>query len=982
MKNTKNVDGRDLEPTRVGPVGTGGEPFDDLGWIGETGQLQRLVVWVSESIVDVTSIHGGREVPHVEQVEGAATAVELSGDPLVGISGVYAHGPRKGSGHFVELTFHKASGARDGPIMGLEELEGERFELFAPEGQVVVALFGSVTVYDEGVGAVSALGLWTAPREALRVEQQESFDEASEAPSPAQEAELTDETPAAKGQDASETSDDPSALRLPGYRSDAVDPDATDLLGIQRDVDALCLVIASQRVAPPLSVGLFGDWGAGKSFFMAKLRGRVDELAEHADGGVFCPDVVHVEFNAWHFADANLWASLVSHIYDRLFEKIGGRSEEDKLRESITRQIEEAKGAKDDALEQLRAAQAELDAAQAARAQAEEEYDEFVGDMTVLLGSKPELGVRLDAAGKALGVAKLAGSYETLVETAQSLRSLSTRGAAVGRMFLGSPLTMVAIPVLVLTLVVPSALDLLLERFSGALGWLDAFATKLGATVSAAALWVSAQVTRASKHVGAIEAAYEEAREQREQRKAQARERPELERYEEVLAKEGAAREALEAARAKAQELERQLAEHDPRRRLERLIEARATGDEYRRHLGLISAIRKDFETMSRALAPSPSHSATPPSGGMRIILYIDDLDRCRPQRVVEVLEAVHLLLAFPLFVVVVAVDPRWLRLCLQSHYPELLGEAAGQSGGRTSTPQDYLEKIFQIPFALRKVSGAGFAPMVRDLLGPVAAPIALAAGSVVAAAPARAPVRPAASLAPPASQAVTPSRVSEGAGELEDAGTAMSAARPERASDPADDDAPARLGSMLRASRQLEFTASEHRDIMQLGRLFTAPRSVKRFINIYRLIRVRVEPHEFERFIGQEEYRVALVMLAVVTAFPNHAARFLTRLNWWLPKKLERDALTSWEDFMHTLERPQSELEALDGLEREALERGLAEPGEPAPSTADRHWRVMCARLRGGLEGMPMAFPEHVLERWAREVARYSFSLTLADLV
>ena len=44
-----------------------------------------------------------------------------------------------------------------------------------------------------------------------------------------------------------------------------------------------------------------------------------------------------------------------------------------------------------------------------------------------------------------------------------------------------------------------------------------------------------------------------------------------------------------------------------------------------------------------------------------RIILYIDDLDRCPPKRVVEVLEAVHLLLAFDLFVVVVAVDARWL---------------------------------------------------------------------------------------------------------------------------------------------------------------------------------------------------------------------------------------------------------------------------------------------------------------------------------
>ena len=39
-----------------------------------------------------------------------------------------------------------------------------------------------------------------------------------------------------------------------------------------------------------------------------------------------------------------------------------------------------------------------------------------------------------------------------------------------------------------------------------------------------------------------------------------------------------------------------------------------------------------------------------------RIVLYVDDLDRCPSDRVVELLEAVHLLLAFALFVVVVGV--------------------------------------------------------------------------------------------------------------------------------------------------------------------------------------------------------------------------------------------------------------------------------------------------------------------------------------
>jgi hypothetical protein len=58
---------------------------------------------------------------------------------------------------------------------------------------------------------------------------------------------------------------------------------------------------------------------------------------------------------------------------------------------------------------------------------------------------------------------------------------------------------------------------------------------------------------------------------------------------------------------------------------------------------------------MSRA-RPAGNRSALDAAGDAlpaidRIVLYVDDLDRCPPPRVVEVLEAVHLLLAGRLFV-------------------------------------------------------------------------------------------------------------------------------------------------------------------------------------------------------------------------------------------------------------------------------------------------------------------------------------------
>ena len=103
----------------------------------------------------------------------------------------------------------------------------------------------------------------------------------------------------------------------------------------------------------------------------------------------------------------------------------------------------------------------------------------------------------------------------------------------------------------------------------------------------------------------------------------------------------------------------------------------------------------------------------TPPPPN-RIILYIDDLDRCPPNKVVQVLEAVHLLLAFELFVVVVSVDSRWLSFALTD---ELRALTATDNGGMRPTPMDYIEKIFQLPFWVQPLEAPGRQSLVHGLL-------------------------------------------------------------------------------------------------------------------------------------------------------------------------------------------------------------------------------------------------------------------------
>ena len=106
-----------------------------------------------------------------------------------------------------------------------------------------------------------------------------------------------------------------------GFRSD--EASGNDLLNLDDEIDALATVIASDSVEPPLAMGLFGDWGTGKTFFMNMLEQRIDQIAAaeleaKREKPFYCRHVVQLRFNAWHYIEQDLWASLASAIFDGL----------------------------------------------------------------------------------------------------------------------------------------------------------------------------------------------------------------------------------------------------------------------------------------------------------------------------------------------------------------------------------------------------------------------------------------------------------------------------------------------------------------------------------------------------------------------------------------------------------------------------------------------------------------------------------------
>lgn len=129
----------------------------------------------------------------------------------------------------------------------------------------------------------------------------------------------------------------------------AVTPDVVhgaDLVGVGADADAIANLIAASETTPPLSISLFGDWGSGKTFLIGQIQERVRRLAlrsRRAPRSAYCGFVRNVSFNAWHYADSNLWASLVTHIFDELAkpEPAAGVTDEAVARAQLARLEEE-----------------------------------------------------------------------------------------------------------------------------------------------------------------------------------------------------------------------------------------------------------------------------------------------------------------------------------------------------------------------------------------------------------------------------------------------------------------------------------------------------------------------------------------------------------------------------------------------------------------------------------------------------------------
>ena len=542
-----------------------------------------------------------------------------------------------------------------------------------------------------------------------------------------------------------------------------------DLIGIDEDAMRFAGLISSKNMKPPLTIGIFGNWGSGKTFFMNRISKYIhfiksgEALAVKPLNQDKLCNIAQIKFNAWQYVESNLWASLVKVIFEGIEKCWPGDQSQEFYR--IISQLETSIRVQEEKEIELERVTSELNQINEKKRALNEDKekleleieklnqkDPWTDNEYLFRGTQKQVSAekfieddwRYDLRKfiRRFGLENTVRNPKELRDTLQGFYSIRKKIALIFTdLFSRVPNAIIAWSLVtyyfffgVYRLMYPSAMtskinaepvfwERLLEKyvFSELSFLLMILFTVL--LVAAQSIALPFVIKRFRRLYGSI-------REQLRQ------DTDEIKHFKQ-LAENNLSRVNTELIEVENQigsfekitnDLESAIDREGAYDRLAQYISQRAEGVGTNKHVGMLALMRQDFRKLSDMLveeSPAGNNNVD------RIVLYIDDLDRCPADRVVNVLEAIHLLLAFPLFVVIVAVDVRWLSKSINKHFaemllmPELLDQNKNPQKMRypsttvSATTQDYLEKIFQVPYWLPLINHGACLNLIHGFLSP-----------------------------------------------------------------------------------------------------------------------------------------------------------------------------------------------------------------------------------------------------------------------
>lgn len=272
---------------------------------------------------------------------------------------------------------------------------------------------------------------------------------------------------------------------------------------------------------------------------------------------------------------------------------------------------------------------------------------------------------------------------------------------------------------------------------------------------------------------------------------------------------------------------------------------------DYAKHLGMIPVLHEHIKTLCELRGIRPVDAAKTSNSGAqgstanvtprRLVVFVDDLDRCAPQAIVDTFDAIRLVMVIPEVVLIVGIDARIAFRAVGTHYRALADDHASPQ----DIARDFLGKIIQLPIRLGRPNN------LKEFVQRLFASSGEYERSSTANEPQTTGMTATPSIpAPGNSTDEDPSSPTPGTGKQtrssEQAGTAPSEASP--------GDHAARIAVRNELDRDMEHSEAESEQFETLAELFDIcnPRKLLRLRNSYRLLKLldlqwvyRVPEHE-----------------------------------------------------------------------------------------------------------------------------------------
>lgn len=541
-------------------------------------------------------------------------------------------------------------------------------------------------------------------------------------------------------------------------------PSGDDYLNTNLAAESIALTIAHKKTQTPLAIGIFGPWGSGKSFIMRQIVEALNarnSIAPEDLRGQLVDDIRIIKFNAWTYAKGDLWSAILYEILRQLrvmpevdkIKRLRSLTEAREMVEEKNRTLAHAKliyeTQRKDSERRIEDHQLRLTAQAASLEELRQLGERSIQEASIV---RQEFEAQLERDRSEIDSLRSEGLTETIQAVLPFLGKNSTksRWAAFGFAVAGLAVTAVVFTT------TPDFLDTGYERLIGV-------ATAITGTMSLLTVGLKKFLSRADD-VRAKLIGFRENTEDIQKRlaslagnvsKTGASEigdiMAQLANTEQDIqsAKDSpkAAEQAMNEAETAAlnakdslEELGLQRQDTSRSQDLQDFVNSRLADGDYSKRLGHMQRVQEDLAELAGIIgSPKPNDDQD-----FRIVLLIDDLDRCPPDKVVDVLEAIQLLLAEneyleergpkegnksgviegedkPVeakagpaqpFVVVLGADTRIITRALEEEYKGILDPK------RPPTGLDYLEKIIQIPFRVQALDDDKFQGYVSQLTG------------------------------------------------------------------------------------------------------------------------------------------------------------------------------------------------------------------------------------------------------------------------